>query len=622
MLHHLATPRSQPSAVTNRDSATVRFRVLGELAVEIDDRPVPLGPIKRRLLLGTLLCRANTTVSTDVLTEALWSDEPPRSARKNLQAYVSALRKLLGPAGGPDRLVHKPAGYLLRVDPAELDLLRFEELARAGRQAGRLGGGAHAARLLREALDLGNGPLLDDLVHGDVIGGEAVRYANRRLAVHEDWAEAELAAGRPALVAEQLAELVAEYPMRERLCAAQMTALYRAGRQSEALAVYDNLRQLLAGQLGLRASPALEAHYRAILNGRDGGDGKHPPAAATRRSPAAPHQERPPAVLPADLPDFTGRTDQVHALADLLAGEGRLVVISGPVGTGKSALAVHVAHRLERQYPDGRISVRLRRDDGTPRHTGSVMAELARITGLVETVRPEDEEEVAAVWRSWLAARRVLVVLDDAPDESAVRHLLPGAGPSSVMITSRSRMAGLGPHHLLELPSYSQAEAVELLARIVGENRVPADRDAAERIVAAVGRLPLAVRVSGSKLAVQRQLPLADYARRLEQSGSLLDELVAGDLAVRTRLAEWWGGLPQVVRGVLRRLAALPSPLFSLAEAVTALGCGEQTAQRVLEGMIEISVLSCPVAEVSAHAALYELPALAQSYIREQAELP
>ncbi|AUG78997.1 hypothetical protein CFP65_4243 [Kitasatospora sp. MMS16-BH015] len=587
------------------------FRVLGELSVELGGRPLPLGPVRQRLVLGLLLCRPNATVSTDLLTEAVWGEEPPRSARKNLQAYVCSLRKLLALAGGPGRLLHQPAGYLLRVEPGELDLLRFEELTRAGRQAARLGAGAHAARLLREALELWSGPLLADLGQSEVVRQEAVRHAARRVAVQEDWAENELELGHAPLVADALAEAAREHPMRERLCAARMTALHRSGRQSEALAAYDDLRQLLSRQLGLQPGAALAQLYRSILDGRaEGGD----------RTPR--RVERPRTVLPADLPDFTGRRDQLVELCTALTGPGRTVVLSGPVGVGKTALAEHAVHALEREYPDGRLTVRLRRADGSPRHPGSVLAELCRATGLLGEV-PEDEEEAAALWRSWLADRRALVLLDDVPDEASVRQLLPGAGSASVLITSRGRLAGLGPLHRLELGPYLPAEAVELLGRLVGPERVAADRAAAERIVCAIGLLPLAVRVVGTKLAVLRQLTLAEYAARLEQSPSLLDELAAGDLAVRSRLAGWWAELPEPARSVVRSLGRLPGPLFTLAEATAVLGCGDQSARRVLEGLIEDSVLSCPIAElaeVSAHTALYELPLLAQVYAREQAD--
>ncbi|GAA1118184.1 AfsR/SARP family transcriptional regulator [Kitasatospora arboriphila] len=610
-LDHLSAAGDRPARPA---AAELRFRVLGELLVAARGRPLPLGPVKQRLVLGALLCHPNAAVSVDLLTEAVWGDEPPRSARKNLQAYVSALRKLLGETADGERIVHHHTGYQLRVAPAELDVLRFEELARAGQSAIRLGATAHGAALLREALDLWSGPFLADLGHSELLRDRAERRELRRLAVLEDWAEAELDLGHAPAVTEALAETVAEHPMRERLCAAQMTALFRSGRQSAALAVYDDLRQHLARQLGLQVGPALETLYRGMLDGQGpAGPAPQPSAAATGAAPRAPQT-----VLPADLPDFTGRREEVARLTALLAGEGRRVVVSGPVGVGKTALAVHVAHRLAGRFPDGCLTVRLRRADGTPRHPTSLLAELCRATGLVGAV-PEDEEEAAALWRSWLAGRRLLLVLDDAPDEGGIRHLLPGSGPSAVLVTSRTRLAGLGPVQRLELEPFAAEEAVGLLDRIVGDGRIRADRQAAERIVDSVGRLPLAVRVCGTKLAVLHQLSAAEYAARLDRSPALLDELAAGDLAVRRQLAVWWAGLPAVVRAVLCAFGRLPRPLFTLAEAMAVLGCGEEVARRVLDSMIEVSVLHCRLGEVTAHAALYEIPLLAQLYARERA---
>ncbi|WP_329571590.1 AfsR/SARP family transcriptional regulator [Kitasatospora sp. NBC_01266] len=610
----MATPRPVLSSGPATERAGVRFRVLGELSVEVGGRPLPLGPVKQRLVLGVLLCHPNTTVSTERLTEALWGGEPPRSARKNLQAYVCGLRKLLELPGEPSRLVHQGAGYVLRVGPVESDLLRFEELARAGRQAARLGAGEHAARLLREALDLWTGPLLADLSGCEAVGAEAERREARRLAVYEDWAEAELELGRAPVVAEALAEVLAEHPLRERLCAAQMTALHRSGRQSEALGLYNDLRQLLARQLGLQVSPALEALYRSMLGG--------PPQPATAPRQRTERTERAvtrtDTILPADLPDFTGRQSQVRELLTVLAGSARTAVVTGPVGVGKTTLAVHVAHRLQQEFPDGRITVRMSREDGSARPLGRVLAELCRFAGLLDTV-PEDEEEAAALWRSWLARHRVLLLLDDAPHEGSIRQLLPGAGASAVLVTSRCRLVGLGPVHRLELGPYPVGEAVDLLGRIAGTARIAADRPAAERIATAVGLLPLAIRVCGSKLAVLRQLSPAEYATRLDGSPALLDELAAGDLAVRTRLACWWGALPEALRAALRSLGQLPSPLFTLNEAMAVFGQDGEATMRVLEGLIESCVLDCSFSEVSAHAALYEVPLLTQLYAREQA---
>ncbi|GAA2147221.1 hypothetical protein GCM10009760_37810 [Kitasatospora kazusensis] len=621
-------PRPQSPA-----SQGLSIRALGELEVTIDGRPVPLGPVKQRLTLAVLVSRPNTTVSVDLLAEAVWADEPPASARKNLQSYICSLRKLLAPAGRPDRLVRHAGGYVLRVSPAELDLLRFEELLRAGRQAVQLGAAEHGARLLREALDLWSGPLLSDLSAGQAIWQEADRYAARRVAVCEDWAEVELGLGHAPAVAELLAETVREHPLRERLRAAHMTALYRAGRKTEALASYDDIRQYLARELGLDVSPTLEAVHRGVLEDRlvedrpvedHGGPGR--PRHSVTES-VTPQPRHPVVALPADLPDFTGREPYIQDLRQALLGEGRLVVLHGPVGVGKTSLAVHVCHQLQAEYPDGVLSVRLRQENGSPRPAASVLAELFRAAGLLgsvprsalRAVAQEDCEEAAAVWRSWVARHRVLVLLDDAPDEESVRRLLPGTGSGSVLVTSRRILVGLGPLHQVGLGPFTQNESVTLLSRITGDAWLAGDRAAAERIAGALGRLPLALRVSGTKLALLKYLTPQEYAARLEKCPSLLDELTAGELSVRSRLAAWWHSLPEEVRCQLHRLGHLPRPLFTLADATAALQCNEHVASRTVESLMEVGLLGYPTAEVSAHMALYEMPVLTQLYARESA---
>ncbi|WP_424217574.1 BTAD domain-containing putative transcriptional regulator (plasmid) [Streptomyces sp. BI20] len=612
------------------EPATVRFRVLGELAVLRAGRPVPLGPLKQRLVLAVLLCRANTVVSTDLLTDTVWGDDPPRSARKNLQSYVCALRRVLGPtaphgAGDAERLAHHPSGYRLTAGPAELDLLAFEELARVGRHAARRGSDRHAAELLREALDLWRGPFLGDLAGHPVVREEASRHEQRRLTVHEDWAEAELARGHAAAVAEALSDPVRDHPLRERLVAAQMTALHRCGRRGEALAVYDRLRQLLAHRLGLDVGPALQALHRQILDTAPATAPAPAPAPAPPSvpPPASPTDLRPtpepapaPATgpqpahtLPADLPDFTGRAETLRRLADLLdvpdrPDAGRAVLLRGPVGVGKTALAVRLAHRVRDRFPDGCAGVRLRRADGSPRPPAAVLAALFRAVSLPEPAPdpgadPDAVEDAAALWRSWLARHRALVLLDDAPEESAVRSLLPGAGPSRVLITSRARLTGLGPLHRVELGPCAPDEALALLDRVIGGDRVRAERAAAERIATAVGRLPLALRVAGSRLAALDPLPLHRYADRLERGPAPLDELAAGDLTVRDRLAAWCRDLPEPARHALDRLGTLPGPLFSLADAAAALGRTEDEAERVLESLVEAGVTTRPLADAA-----------------------
>ncbi|MDH6579914.1 BTAD domain-containing putative transcriptional regulator [Kitasatospora sp. MAP5-34] len=592
---------------TEPPSGRVRFSVLGPLVVEAGGRSVRLGSLKQRQVLALLLCRANSPVSVDLLTDTLWQGEPPRTARKNLQVYMSGLRKLLGDETGHDRLGHHLSGYQLQVAPDELDVVRFEALARAGRAAAARGESALAARLLGQALDLRRGQPLLGLCCSEPLQAEAERLDARYLAAYEDWAEAQLELGDVQAVTDGIGELVERHPLRERLQAARMSALHRSGRRTEALSAYDVLRQLLARELGLAPSPPLEALYRSILQ-----DGPQP----FRGS--APGSGR--TLLPPDAADFTGHRAQVRELTEALrGGRGQVAVLVGPAGVGKTALATHVAHRLREDFPDGRLLVNLRSDDGTPRGWTSVLAELLQVTGLTGRV-PELPGQAAAVWRGWLADRRVLLVLDDAPDESAVRALLPGSWAGAAIVTSRTQLAGLAPVHRVEVPPYSDEEALELLGRIIGGDRVRSDPDAARQIVAASGLLPLAVRVSGLRLAVLRHLPLAEYAARLADPGTVLDELAVGDIAVRPRLETGWRDLTEAGRRALLRLGRLPLALpFTLQDAAAALGCGLSAALRELEFLIDTGAVTSPAAEVTAHAVLYALPRLTQVYARERA---
>ncbi|MFI5646249.1 BTAD domain-containing putative transcriptional regulator [Kitasatospora sp. NPDC051705] len=601
-------PLAQPAA-----PARVRFTVLGPLTGTADGRPLALGPLKQRLVLAVLLTRANTAVPVDLLTDALWPEEPPRTARKNLQVYVCALRTLLGRGAEPDRLVHTAGGYQLRVAEPELDLLQFRALARAGRAAADGGALAPAARLLRQALDLWQGPPLADLRCSPAVEAEADRLEGRCLGVHEDWAEAELELGNAIAVAEELAELADRHPLRERLQAARMNALHRSGRQAEALAVYDTHRQLLARELGLEPSAALTARYRRLL--------AHGPARPGADRPARPTGSGG-ALLPADTADFTGRSAELRDLIDESGGSGRVTVLSGPAGIGKTALAVHAGHLLAERFPDGRLLVRLRTEDGSPRPLADLLAELASLTGRSGPF-PADPGQAAALWRASLAGRRMLLILDDAPGEALVRELLPGHGPSAVLVTSRSQLAGLASVHRVTVPPFAPGEALDLLGRIVGTGRIGTDRAAAARVVEACGLLPLAVRVAGTRLAVLRHLPLAEFAARLADPAGALDELVAGDVTVRARLDSGWRDLGGQGRLALARLAALPlALLFTLPEAAAALGRPERLALRTLEALTDTGAVTCPTAEVTAHAALYALPRLTHLHAREHAGVP
>ncbi|MFF9318718.1 BTAD domain-containing putative transcriptional regulator [Streptomyces sp. NPDC014735] len=646
-----------PPPTRTSPPGALSLSLLGPLSGSVGGRPLPLGPRKQRLVLAMLLSRPNTPVPVDVLTDAVWPDAPPRTARKNLQVYVSSARALLGArcSGGPDgddreRLVHSCGGYVLRVGEEELDSLRFRSLAAAGRRAADEGDPSAAAGLLRQALDLWQGPPLHGLCDSPEVAAEAERLEARCLTVHEDWAETEISLGRASAVVDGLRDLAERHPLRERIRTAWMDALHRTGRRAEALAVYDDYRQLLARELGLEPGAAIAARHRAILTGRGGGDrpgsasgaGSRPPAASGHASTpmpvpgqgkgkgATPAPATVPVpvsrtalpALPAVLPDFTGRGEQLRELLDVLDGEsGRVVVVTGAAGTGKTALAVRAARLLAERYPDGLIHLRVRDERGVVRPPSELIGELVRrTTGAVHPAEPVPDAEQ---WRHWSAGHRSLVVLDDVPDEGTVRELLPGTGRGSFVLTARGQLAGLAPVHRMALPPLAPAEALELLGRLIGPGRVGLDRAAALRIAESCGYLPLAVRVSGMRLAVMRHLPLAEYAQRLADPDGALDELVAGDVSVRARLASGWQDLSSGSRPALARLArTVREGPFTLPEATAAFGCDERRALRTVESLIAAGAVTCPSGEVTAHAVLYELPRLTALYARERSATP
>lgn len=590
--------------VTTARSADLDISILGPMRIRKNGHPLTLGPWKQQIVLAGLLCHPNFPVHLDSLIDALWPDDPPRTARKNIQVYVSALRQLLGPARTGERIAYHPGGYVLSIDAAELDSLRFARQARPSRGYMAVGQASTVAQDLAAALELWRGPAFAGMRHVPLIEATAERLRRQYLAVFEDWAEAEVMAGDALRVVERIAEVAAQHPLRERLHMVQMTALAQVGRRSEALAVYDDLRQALSRELGIAPGEAVGAVYQSLLRDERAEHARGPGGLGTC------------CPLPRTPAVFTGREAAIAQLRDVLTGEGaRLAVLTGPMGVGKTALAVHAAHGLATRFPDGCLFVRLRADDGTPRTMPEVLSELGSATG--SSRWPLQRGIDNRTWQQWLAEHRALVVLDDARRESQVRPLLPVTGDSAVVITARGRLAGLGAAFRLAIPPLSLAEAIELLGRTSGSARVATDMAAAERIAAVTGRLPLAICLAGERLAWLRHVPLREYAARFDTPKALLDELGSGDNSIHTRLAEAVRDLPGPARLAFAKLGKLPEPVFTLAEAATALAADDEATVRVLEALLEASIISTMDEEVVAHAVMYEVPALTYAYARE-----
>ncbi|EST34392.1 AfsR/SARP family transcriptional regulator [Streptomyces roseochromogenus] len=592
---------------SNAFAGQLRFTILGPLQVWSGDVRLELGPYKQRLLLAALLCRVNTVLSVDQLIDVLWGSDRPRTARKNLQVYVSALRKI-----ARDHIGHLPYGYTLAATAEQSDLLEFGQLAAAGRQALREGNPAGASALLGAAVRLWRDQPLVDLLDSPFAAGESERLTDRFLAVYEDWAELEVESGRSLGLLDQLGELTGRHPFRERLTALYMTALDQVGGRRQALSCFETHRQFIARELGLDPSPVLQQLYRAILTGRE---------------PARPGPERrpfgcKPAQLPRDLLDFTGRKEQVEELAAVLTRDGRcpdVAVVSGPVGVGKTALAVHVGHQVAGHFADGQIFICLDRADGTPRGWHEVLAELLRGAGL-DVVPPHEERAALALWRSWVAERQFLLVLDGAAGEVQIRRLLPGRGPSRTLVTASRRLSSLECVHRLELDDFTPDEALELLTGVLGGPRAADAAGALHRIQQLYGLSPLLVRTLAAKLTMLRHH--ASSRAYLEQLGRLpvaLDEFSVGELSVRERYQRYRQGLTPLQQAAFGALGALPRTGFDRATLLAALDGLPESAERAVEELVEANLVAIaadePGDEVTAHAVRYRMPALAYGYV-------
>ncbi|MEV0595356.1 AfsR/SARP family transcriptional regulator [Nonomuraea cavernae] len=567
------------------------FTVLGPVRVCGGGAVSALGRSQRRGLLGFLLLNAGRVVTMDAVIDALWGGAPPPSARAQIYSGIHVIRRELR-ALGIDEVVSSRGGYTLQADAANLDLALFEECAR---QAGAGQRPEQVVRSLRRGLALWSGPALSD-ASGAYVEAVRAHLEETRLGCVERLIEAELALGRHDHAIGELRRLVAEHPLRERLHAQLMLALYRGGRRTEALDLSRDLRHRLVEEHGLdpgqavleleqsilRADPALAPPPIGFLSGAET-DG---PARACGGAPAQ---------LPADTSDFTGRDRELAQVLPALAGEQgnapQIRAVTGPPGVGKTVFAVHAAHRIRESYPDGQLFVDLRGADSRPADPAEALAGFLRALGVDGREIPEGRDERSALYRTMLADRRVLVVLDNATDESQVRPLLPGAGACAVLVTSRRRLAGLGAQTTVELLPFDGEESVELLGRIAGSERVAAEDREAREVARLCGGLPLALRIAGSRLAARPHRRIGELARRLADEQRRLDELSYSGLAVRAGLDLSYQALGEAERRLLRRLAFLDVPEAGSWLAIAVSGERPADTEEMLERLTDIHLL-------------------------------
>ena len=619
----------------------VRFRILGPLEVWTGQDWGGIGAPKWRSLLAALLLNPGQAVSADRLIAELWGDEPPPSAPNLLSVYVLRLRRLLGDAEGRVLATRAP-GYQLRLGVGDLDARSFELLVTQGRQALGAGDPRRAAVVLAEALTLWRGSALADVPPSPLVTAEAGRLEESRLAALELRAEAELGCGRHDQLVPELRRLISDQPLREELWGLLIRALDGAGRHAEAVAAYGQAREVIADELGVDPGTELQRLYLAMLSaGRGPGPGRAPaaPVAAPRTArPAAPDAAAPggaareptsvPAQLPADLADFTGREGHVRQLRSLLT-EAQLsdnpaavavAVVAGAGGLGKTALSVHAAHAMRSFFPDGQLYVSLLGASRQPLPPDEVLARLLRDLGVQGARIPVGQEERAALYRTRLAGRRTLILLDDARDAAQVRPQLPGTASCAVIVTSRHRLSDLAGSRLVDLDVLDEDEARLLFIRMIGTDRAAAEPAAVREVLAACAGLPLAIRIAGARLTARRSWSVGALAERLADQRRRMDEFTAGDLAIRACFQVSFDELPRPGRPdeadpahVFRLLGVWQGPSIGLRAAAAMLGQPEGPVGDALELLTDANLVDSPAPD------RYRFHDLLRAYAEEKA---
>lgn len=633
-----------------------RFSVLGPARVWRGERELGTGAPQQRALLAAVLLRRGRAAAVEELVAALWEADPPARAVGIIRTYASRLRRVLEGGGGrPEVLVSAGTGYALRVPDAAVDAFVFEERVDGAERARAAGDPGAARRLLLEADALWGGAPLAGLP-GPYAEKQRSRLTDLRFSALRARLELDLGLGRHGEVVGELTLLAHERPWDESVQGLLMLALHRGGRQAEALDVFARTRRVLGAELGAMPGPELRDLHRRILAGdpsllpvREGvgaaggwgdglpgggagrwdgsldeavegaGDGLVGPISTARGAESAPPsfgvrdeasgllvsgvRDGASGRLPSGVPDFVGRQALVARLHASLAAAGReperrgapvVVAVTGPGGVGKTALAVQMAHGVSGCFPDGLLFADLGGTSRHPAEPGAVLRGFLRALGVPDAAIPEGTAARAALYRSRLADRGALVVLDDALDFAQVRPLLPAGTRCAVLVTCRARLSELPTDRRVDLEEFESGEALELLARVAGAGRVAAERDAALDVVRLCGGLPLAVRIVGDRLAARPDRSVASLASALSDERGRLAELSFGPLSVEETLRCGFDRLDDDQARAFRLLALPESALVSREVAAALLGTDVHQAEDLAEGLVDLGMLNSP----------------------------
>lgn len=548
----------------------MRFRVLGPLRVWNGTRWCAIRADHQRLVLALLLIEAGRAVSTDRLIDEVWGASPPKTARNTIQAYVVRLRRTIDGGFTQNPLATSDHGYELTIGDADLDAGVFQRLGESAERCLAAGDREAAVTQLADALALWGGPAFANVAQTSTVAAETGRLEQARLSALETRLGIELDLGRHAQIVDELAGLVAENPLREQFRVQHMLALHRCGRRAEALQAYREGREILIDELGVEPGRALRELESAIL--RD--DQKltvlqEPPRPVAGTAGTARAALPTPAQLPNDISAFTGRATELQQLDNLLTGEDvsrRAIVVTliGPAGVGKTALAVRWAHRAGDRFPDGQLYADLRGYSAEPPlRPIDALARLLPALGVEASRIPAGVDEAAALYRSLVAGKRILVLLDNARHADQVRALLPASPGCCVLVTSREQLGGLvAQDGAFRIPVgvLAPAEARRLLAASLGARRAQAEPAAIGELAELCGRLPLALRIAAAHLATRPGKRIEELAAQL-RTGNRLDILeIEGDsqAAVRAAFDLSYAGLPVEDRRLFRLLGLVP----------------------------------------------------------------
>ncbi|MFJ9814536.1 BTAD domain-containing putative transcriptional regulator [Streptomyces sp. NPDC101151] len=561
--------------------------------------------MRQQKLLALLLLNANRVVPMELLVDELWED-PPSSARPQVHNAIRDLRRILSAAEDAS-LVTMDVGYRLMVPEEAVDAHRFARRVRAARAAEQEGRLTESARLLQGAVDLWRGDAFAGIACPAVTSA-AVKLNEQRLTALEDLMALRLRNGETSSLVGELHALLAEYPLRDSLRGSLMLALFRSGRQADALTVYDDGRRFLAEELGLEPSRHLRSLHADILAGSPTAHG--PGAAGLTADRADPQREERPArrspapsggrrgnYLPHDLTDFTGRSAELDSLLDAAGqehgGSPLMIAVDGMGGVGKTTLVVHFAHRVTARYPDGQYFIGLHgfSADRPPLPPEQALGALLQTSGVSPGEIPASLEERSALWRSRLAGERCLVVLDDAADTSQVAPLLPGTGGTLVLVTSRRKLTALDGALPLWLDVLPHEDAAALFTRIVGERRAAREPEQVDRAVELCGHLPLAIRIAAARLRGRPAWAVADLVDRLASTSQRAHCLQSAERDLMSVLRASYRHLNPTQRQFSRLISRHPSPSYDVDQAAAVTGLPAGDVERHFDVLIENNLI-------------------------------